>query len=424
MKVLWLCNIVLPDFCNEFGFKKNVFGGWLSGMLMELGKIDNIDIGLVFPIMDKKYLKKGILNEFKYYSIHSEMNSQQHIDYSENMVDEFEYILKDFNPDIIHVWGTEYPHTGGMIEACEKNRLIENTVVNIQGLVSICAKHYNTCVPSEYTKIKTKNHRSIDEERELFIKRGKVEIETLSKAKHIVGRTEWDKACTSSINSKINYHFCNEILREAFYKNYGKWSLDKCRKRSIFISQASYPIKGLHIALEALRIVADEFPDVHLYIGGSDITILDKNNEIKPYGQYIMMLIEKFNLKNKVTFTGLLSEEEMCKQYLNSNLFISPSLIENSSNSIGEAMMLGVPIVSSNVGGVNNFIEHRKSGLLYQFDASYMLAYHIKEIFEDEKLAKRLSENSKVRAQKIFNKEINVNEILNIYNKIIFSLSN
>lgn len=419
MKVLWLCNMVLPDFCNQFGFKKNVFGGWLSGMLMELGKINNIDIGLIFPIIDKKYLKNGTLNKCKYYSIHSEMNSYQYIDYSDKMVDEFECILKDFNPDIIHIWGTEYPHSGAMLEACEKNGLVENVVINIQGLISICAMHYNTCITDEYKKIKTKSYKSIDEERNLFTERGKVEVETLKKSKHVIGRTEWDKACTTLINSKIKYHFCNEILREKFYENYGQWSLERCEKKSIFISQASYPLKGLHIALDALRIVADEFPDVHLYIAGNDITSLDKNNEIKPYGQYIKMLIEKFNLKNKVTFTGILNEDEMCKQYLNSNLFLSPSLIENSPNSIGEAMMLGVPIISSNVGGVNNFIEHRASGLLYQFDASYMLASYIKEIFEDENLVNDLSKNTKIKAKKIFDREKNVNETLRIYNKII-----
>lgn len=419
MKILWLCNIVLPDFCDEFGFKKNVFGGWLSGMLTELQKSSDIEIGFVFPIIDKKYLKNGILNNCKYYSVHSEINSYQHIDYSDKMVNEFEYILKDFNPDIIHIWGTEYPHSGAMLKACEKNGLVENVIINIQGLISICAKHYSTCIPNEYIKIKTNSYKSIDEDRNLFIERGKVEVETLKKAKHVIGRTEWDKACINLINSKTKYHFCNEILRETFYENRGKWSLDTCEKKSIFISQASYPIKGLHIALDALRIVSDEYPDVHLYIGGNDITCPDKNNEIKPYGQYIKILIDEYNLKNKVTFTGILSEEDMCKKYLNSNLFISSSLIENSPNSIGEAMMLGVPIISSNVGGVNSFIKHRESGLLYQVDASYMLAYHIKEIFEDEKLVNCLSNNAKINAREIFDRKKNAHKTFRIYNEII-----
>ncbi len=39
MKVLWLCNIVLPEFSQEFSLNRSTVGGWMTGMLHALGKI-------------------------------------------------------------------------------------------------------------------------------------------------------------------------------------------------------------------------------------------------------------------------------------------------------------------------------------------------------------------------------------------------
>ena len=66
MKILWLCNIVLADFCEEFGFKKNMAGGWMTGMLHELK--NKVEIGLCFPIINPLCVKDGILEQHKYYS--------------------------------------------------------------------------------------------------------------------------------------------------------------------------------------------------------------------------------------------------------------------------------------------------------------------------------------------------------------------
>ena len=60
----------------------------------------------------------------------------------------------------------------------------------------------------------------------------------------MIGRTDWDEACTKEINPKVQYHFCNESLRDSFYS--GSWEYQNCEKHSIFMSQAATPIKGLH----------------------------------------------------------------------------------------------------------------------------------------------------------------------------------
>ena len=104
-----------------------------------------------------------------------------------------------------------------------------------------------------------------------------------------------------------------------------------------------------------------------------------------------MGLIKKYSLQNNIIFTGILNEKEMKQKFLESHIFVSSSAIENSPNSVGEAMVLGIPIISSYVGGVPDMIEHKKEGYLYQPDAPYMLAHYIDLLFSDDDTCELIS---------------------------------
>ena len=149
----------------------------------------------------------------------------------------------------------------------------------------------------------------------------------------------------------------------------------------------------------------------------------DKNGlkerlKLKGYGKYIGSLIKKYQLQNSVEFTGFLTEENMIREYLNSHVFVSPSSIENGSNSVGEGQILGVPCVASYVGGVPNTVNHHETGLLYRFEEVEMLAQSIKRIFTDRALAERLSRNGIEIATARHHRKNNTDKMLSIYNSI------
>lgn len=389
IKVLWLCNIVLPDFSQEFGIKKNPFGGWMTGMLHQLEKRNDVDICLCFPIIDEKRLKDGKCNGHEYYTFLCDMDADT---YRPEMVEAFEKILEDSRPDIVHIWGTEYSHTAAMLQACARKGLLSRAVINIQGLVSVYEKHYLSGIPEEYQKLKIGNKVSIEEEQNLFKRHEKCEIESIKSVKHVIGRTDWDRACVEAINPTIHYYFCNEILRDIFYKEAGTWKFENCQKESIFVSQASYPVKGVHYLLEALPIVIQKFPNTQVYIAGANLIDIAEEN---PYACYLEKLMKQFRLTDHVSFLGNLNEEQMIQQYRKANVFVSASLIENESNSLSEAKIIGVPSVASFVGGVCNRIEQGKDGFLYPYDEPALMAYYICNIFENkDHLCTKFSENS------------------------------
>jgi glycosyltransferase involved in cell wall biosynthesis len=229
---------------------------------------------------------------------------------------------------------------------------------------------------------------------------------------HIIGRTSWDKTHSWVVNCRANYHFCNETLRNEFYQN--TWDTNSCEKHSIFLSQAHYPIKGLQQIIKALPIILSQYPDTVIYVAGNDF-VTNRGWRLNGFGKYIRSLIDQNYLTNKVIFTGLLSEIEMCSRYLASHVFVCPSSIENSSNSIGEAQLLGVPCVASYVGGIADMVTDNETGLLYRFEEVEMLAAAVCQIFANDSLALKLSEQGRKVASFRHNKKINSKCLNNIY---------
>ena len=395
-KVLWLCNIVLPDFSQEFGIKKNPFGGWMTGMLHELEKREDLYSSLCFPIKDSSRLKDGNYHGHNYYSFLCDMNAET---YHVDMVDRFEAILERAMPDIIHIWGTEYPHTAAMLVACRKKGMLERCVIHIQGLVSVYARHYMPGVPYEYTTLKYEDGTSMEEDKNIFEKHGRCESESLKMVKHVIGRTDWDRACVEAENPYISYHFCEEILRASFYEYAGSWKYEECQKHSIFVSQASYPVKGFHYLLQALPVIIQRFPDTQVYVAGADIISGKKK---QPYAEYLKRLIHQLDVTSHINFIGNLDETQMALQYKKANVFVSASTIENSPNSLREARMVGTPSVISSVGGAYNGIESKKDGFLYPYDEPALLAYYVCTLFENkDDICTYVSENSSQKMRKL-----------------------
>ncbi|WP_237713669.1 glycosyltransferase family 4 protein [Coprobacillus cateniformis] len=330
--------------------------------------------------------------------------------------------LKKNNYDLIHIWGTEYPHTLSVANIAHSLNI--KTVISIQGIISDCSKHYNLGIPLIVQfGITLRDFIKKDNllcQKYKFYLRGKWEKQSIKLSKDIIGRTIYDYSCVMEINKNINYHFCNECLREVFYE--GKWDINCIERETIFISQASYPIKGFHYFLDALSIVKKNHPKIKVIVAGGFFpfkrTLKDKIR-LSSYEKYIANKIIKLNLKENIKFIGNLNDEEMKIQLLKSNVFVSSSVIENSPNSVGEAMLIGTPVISSFVGGVSNMIDHGISGLLYPCDQPNILASYILEILNNDNFAIKLSKHAREKGFEIYDIKKNVDTIKNIYNTII-----
>ena len=401
MKVLWLCNVVLPEIGDILGIKRNVFGGWLEGAW---SIIDENTKGICVPILNPAYMKDGITDRCNYYSFRFISEGASELEKKE-LIERFKAILSDYNPDIIHIWGTEYVHSLCMATACKEMGLIEKVVINIQGILSKIAEVYSLGLPEEL-----KDKDSIVKEKNDFLTRAGYEKELLKMVKYVSGRTDWDYNCIKTINSNLNYFHCNEMLRNEFYKNTQSWSLSECQRHSIFISQAGYAIKGLHSVLKQLKKVCMRYADCIIYIAGPKVYEIETD-----YGRFITEEINKCELTENIRCIGFLHVEEMIEMYKKANVYLSTSLIENSSNSICEAMYVGTPIVASRVGGTESLVEDKKSGFLYDLDETDKLEQAIALIFDNDNVCNNLSEEGKNCARLRHDKTTIKNAMLRMY---------
>lgn len=416
MRVLWIVNTIFQYPAEKLGITKTSFGGWLNGLAEELQKKDDIDLAIATVYTGKKTL------EFKdekttYYLI----PGAPAIKYDKNMEKHWKEINLRFNPDIVHIQGTEY--TQGL--AYRNIYSNAKVITSIQGLVSVCSKVYKANIPDYIIKKNVtfrdiiKNSNIINQQKN-FEKRGKYEIELIKKSDAIIGRTTWDYANCKAINKDMKYYKCNESLRAPFYN--ASWDIKNIENHTIFCSQAGYPIKGIHYMLEALEILKEKYEDVKLIVAGNNI--LDNStikNKLKRtgYSKYIQYLVKKLNLSDNIEFTGILNENQMVEQLIKSNVFVSPSAIENSSNSLGEAMLIGLPCVASNVGGTIDMLDHKKEGFLYPYTEPAILAEYISRIFDNNELAIEIGENAKIKAKVTHNREKNVQDTMEIYKSVL-----
>jgi glycosyltransferase involved in cell wall biosynthesis len=418
MNILWCVNILFPEVAKAIGAPCTHLGGWLISLSSELTGTSKIDLA-VATIYSGSELKKLIINKVTFYLIPGGYKSMlkkadvRHIKF-------WREVVNDFRPDLLHLHGTEYAHGLGLLEACPGIP----AVVSIQGLVGVIEKHYYAGMqfsdvffrPSLRDVIKLdplwNNRRS-------FRKRAVFESEILCKIKHVIGRTTWDYSNVKAINPNIEYHHCDESLREPFYNN--SWNITEIQKHSIFTTQANYPIKGFHVLLRACALLKRDYPDLKVYAAGYNMLGNSLIERIKRPGYvlYILRLIKKYGLENNVIFTGILDATGITDRLLKTHVFVVPSAVENSPNSLAEAMILGVPCIGSYAGGTPDMMENGNCGFLYPFMEEAMLAEYIRRIFESDELAVSFSEKGRVFSHARHDREKITKDMMEVYYKIV-----
>lgn len=398
----------MPPICEAINKNVPPGGGWMYSSLKKLREYSDDKYAIATVYEGKEFIQKEI-DSITYYLL--PLNGRSRTKYNKDLEEYWKTIKSSFVPDIVHIHGSEFPYGLAYVRACGS----EGVVVSIQGIISCYARYYaagidfrsvNNCYNFNSLLRAINTYKG----QQSFIKRGELEKELLKRVKHIIGRTDWDKAHSWAINPEAEYHYCGETLRDAFYRH--KWNYSDCEPHSIFVSQAVYPIKGLHILLKALPLILTKFPDTMVYVAGADPRSTSALS-LGGYGFYIKDLINCLGIEAHVQFTGLLNEDAMCQRYLQSNVFVCCSAIENSPNSLGEAQLLEMPYVASFVGGVPEIVAWNHD-VLYRFEEFEMLAEKIVRIFNyGEKFTTFQFD------KKRYDSEINANRLLDIYQAIL-----
>lgn len=385
-KILWVTNVVLPDYCFEYGIKHTYSGGWITGLLNSL---QSEEIALCFPIRDREKVKNGKAYGHDYYSLFVGKGNEPF----EKIVENAKRIIQESQPDIVHIWGTEFIHSAAFSIAC--SNLNKKSIIDIQGIQGCLIYHMHDGIPDYWLRKKNVGESSLLEYRKNSVVDARREELTVNKAYYVLGRTNWDRKYVEQMKPNVRYMACQRVLRKQFYENKKQWNLNTCDQYRIFMSQGTSTHKGVHYMLEALPYILKRYPNTIVRIGGISPIDVNIRGNIPSYGLYLRHLISKLGLEEHVAFVGRLNEEEMINEYLNANIFVSASSVENNSNSICEAQFLGTPVISSFVGGLGDIIQDGETGIFYSPGDVRMLAGCVCDTFANPEKQEYMSENGK-----------------------------
>lgn len=342
---------------------------------------------------------------------------------SRRMTENIRVLLQQLQPDVFQIFGTEFFDYQCAGLAARQAGIADHTVVWLQGICAEVARCYCDGLPSGVVHSLTfRDLVRLDNiflQQKKFTLRAKNEEKLLHLAAHVIGRTEWDRNCIRQIAPDITYHYCSETLRPPFYG--APWRQEECQQHRLFVCQSDYPIKGLHILLRAMPRILAAYPDTMLYIAGEnplEQTSFRQKLARQSYPVYLRKQIRGMGLERHIVFTGYQDMHQMARQYRSAHVYILPSMVENSPNSLGEAMALGVPCVAADCGGIPSMLEHGREGLLYEKTDANALVAAVTRLFDDPALALRLGENARKRAFATHDPDAAMRTLIRIYDVI------
>ena len=197
----------------------------------------------------------------------------------------------------------------------------------------------------------------------------------------------------------------SKIAKEELRKRYGFSNDDK-----VILSLGSIKkIKGsdtlLHAFLELGKMYIQKNGLKLLYAGeGPMKPVLAEKVKERGFGEY-------------VKFLGTIPHEEVSHIYKLADIYVMPSLFEGASLALLEAMSNGLPIIGTDVNGINNLIRHGKNGLLFEKENIKDLAEKIKELVENKDFSNKLGNAAKKDHHMNYKFECVISQFIELYAK-------
>ena len=405
---------------NQFIHTKDTFivGGWIQSLIGVLLNSQTIQLAVVGLTEGESCVEKE--NDVTYYKVccRKSPNPLRRIYQrfrckiqDERVIQDYISNIQDFDPNIIHVFGAEsflcnvIPHVQSKV------------VVHLQGLIN---PYLNAWLPPGVSKTTLLFHsfNLFDSLREVGLKYqyrifqaiAQRELNYFRSIRYVMGRTDWDKAMATSLIKGVKYFHLEETLRPDFYTDL-QWS-KKEKDTATFISVLSpSTYKGFDLILKTATLLKSKGIKFRWIVCGTP-----ENHLVVKAMERIFK--QRFSKQN-VSFLGRKTANELVSLLLDADIFIHPSYIENSPNSLCEAQILGLPVVATNVGGIPSLIENNETGILFPANDPYSLSEIITSLLSDTQKMESLGRQARIEATKRHDRDCILKNIEAIYQEII-----
>lgn len=414
MRILWFTN----TYANAAEHLKRgpVGGGWLQALDAVLQQHVDLSIAFHYP----KPMRMFKFGGTTYYPITPSNwkfrlladNILTHV-YDEEFLDDYLGLIEKLKPDLIHIHGTENPF------GCIIGRTKIPVVVSIQGNITVYKHKYCSGLEDKYFKIR----QLVDWRRSNYIFKSRlfynqykklekmvpVEQRNMKNCRFILGRTDWDRRIGSVLAPGAKYFHGDEMLRDEFYDR--RWSPVQNDFTLIHSTTTNGYYKGFETICESLSLLNNLGFNVRWQVAG----INESDLIVKAVKRKLGSKYPKIGL----ILLGSMNPARLVATMLKADLFVMTSHIENSPNSLCEAMLLGIPCIASFAGGTSSLLENNVEGILVQAGDPWALSGAILELVRNPQRALNMAETSRKRALYRHNKDRIVRELLGTYREII-----
>lgn len=415
MRILYLLNNPQSSF-TELDFPK-INLPWVDALLEELATCESISVALAVPVYSNKIQKSqkkgitayGLPSPKERYIFKKAYKRYNRITENKNTISYIPQVIDDFKPDVIQIFGSE--NSFGLI--------IEQTstpvVIHIQGFLFVLLRKWFVGISKweqfRYSSLKDLLFmRGCFNDSFTFKRKAVISENIIRNCKYFMGRTSFDKGIVSLISPGSKYFHCEEFIRKEFFEKQWMFPVDQEITCISILKGASY--KGVDLLIEAFIILKKH--------SGKSYKL--KICGISADEEFIRIVRKKYkkemNLIN-IEFLGKLNADELVKHLCESHIYVHPSYVENSPNSICEAMALGMPVIATNVGGVSSMFVDKEEGILVQEGDPYSLAGAIVELSNDKERSGELGNKARIKAHKRHHPGDIVKTLIKIYSQII-----
>ncbi|MEY2547347.1 MAG: hypothetical protein QOG48_2464 [Verrucomicrobiota bacterium] len=282
-------------------------------------------------------------------------------------------------PDVVHAHGTESAFARGALDSGYP------VIVSVQGIIT----EYQKTNPSLRFRIHSKW-----EQRE--VRRGK----------YFGCRTRFDAAFVEHVNPRARIFRLQEAISPVFFQR--DWKTN-ASDGILFVGSLEQR-KGVDFLLEALALVRKQRPNATLTLVGEGTS---------DYVNKLRQRVREFDLSNAVFFRGRLEASQIAEEHLCARIFVLPTLNDNSPNTLAEAMVSGMPVIASAVGGIPSMIDDGTDGILVPPKDIPILASKIIELLGDSQMCARLGSNARNVARSRHDPDRVADETMATYREVL-----
>ena len=206
------------------------------------------------------------------------------------------------------------------------------------------------------------------------------------------------------INNFVDFSIYNEkVQSDCLYKELG---IDVNDKILLYLARV-VPVNGALPMIEALTSLLKRRKDIHLCIVG----VSDSKDD---YTEKIVHIVEQYDNMHLLSFRS-----DVPQVIASSDVMIVPFQEPHFARSVIEAGAMGVPSIGSNIGGLTELIEDKKTGYLFNYKTFANFADLCEQLIDDEILREKFGKNSIKLAHEKFDAKRNAQRTFEIYERMI-----